>query len=126
MKRPASVITTLILFGLFILIGILTVLKNSPTELGAFVASAAIPALFLIGWVGVFLKKNWARIYSSILIFLFGLMMLALPFINKAEQNQKTELIGLMLVVCAFSAWWAFSLGKGKASKEHFQVRTNA
>ena len=93
MKRPASVITTLILFGLFVLMGILTIVKNSPAGIGGLLAGAVMPALFLIGWIGVFLKKNWARIYSTVLIVLFGLIMLVLPFINKADQNQKYELI---------------------------------
>jgi NADH:ubiquinone oxidoreductase subunit K len=126
MKRPASVITTLILFGLFILMGILTVVKNSPAELGSLLAGSAMPVLFLIGWIGVFLKKNWARIYSTVLIVLFGVLMLALPFINKAEQNQQNELIVLMLIMFAFLAWWAYSLCLGKPSKEHFQSSENA
>jgi putative Mn2+ efflux pump MntP len=126
MKRPASVVTTLILFGLFILMGILTVVKNSPAETGALLAGSAMPILFLIGWLGVFLKKNWARIYSTVLIVLFGLIMLVLPFINKAEQNQKNELIILMVIMFAFMAWWAYSLCMGKASREHFQGSENA
>lgn len=126
MKRPASVITTLILFGLFIILGILTLVKNAPLEVAALFAGSIMPILFLTGWVGVFLKKNWARIYSAVLIFLFGLLMLALPFINKAEQNQRDEMLILMVVVFAFMSWWAFSLLKGKASKEYFMSGKNA
>ena len=126
MKRPASVIATLVLFGLFVLMGILTVVKNSPTELGALLAGSAMPILFLIGWLGIFLKKNWARIYSTVLIVLFGLIMLALPFINKAEQNQQNELIVLMVLMFSFMAWWAYSLCLGKASREHFLSGENA
>ena len=126
MKRPASVITTLILFGFFVLLGILTLVKNAPLEIAALFAGSIMPILFLTGWVGVFLRKNWARIYSAVLIFLFGLVMLALPFINKAEQNQRNEMLILMVVMFAFMLWWAFSLLKGKASKEYFLGSENA
>ena len=126
MKRPPSVITTLILFGLFVLLGILTLAKNSASGLVPLLAGSVMPMLFLTGWVGVFLKKNWARIYSAVLIFLFGLLMLALPFINKAEQNQRNEMLILMAVMFAFMSWWAFSLLKGKASKEYFMGAENA
>lgn len=126
MKRPASVITTLILFGLFVLMGILTVVKNAPAELGAILAGSAMPILFLVGWLGVFLKKNWARIYSTLLIILFGFLMLALPFINKSEQSQQNELFVLMVIMFSFMAWWAYSLCLGKASREHFLSSENA
>lgn len=121
MNRPASVITTLVLFGLFPLMGALTVIKNAPTELGTLLAGSAMPILFLVGWAGVFLKKNWARIYSSVLIVLFGLLILALPLINKAEQNQQNELVVLMATIFALCVWWAYNLYMSKASKEYFQ-----
>ena len=126
MKRPPSVITTLILFGIFAAIGLLTVVSNAPSEIAAILAGSLMPTLFLIGWVGIFLKKNWSRVYSSVLIFLFGLIMLALPFINKAEQGQKYQMLIFSIIMFTFMLWWAFSLLMGKASKEYFLSTENA
>ena len=120
MKKPPSVITTLVLFAFIIFIGILTAIKNSPSEALLIASALLMPSLFSIGWVGVFLRKNWAKIYSSVLIFLFGILMLALPFINKVQPSDRNEQIIFMLIMFCFFSWWAYSLGIGKASKEYF------
>ncbi len=121
MKRPASVITTLVLFGLFVLLGVLTVVKNLPTEFGALLAGLLMPVLFFIGWIGVFIAKSWARLYSTALISLFSLMMIVLPFTYKVDQSQKNEQIIFMVIMFSFMAWWAYSLGMGKKSREYFK-----
>lgn len=126
MKKPASVVATLILFGLFILMGVLTVVKNSPTDFGGLLAGLAMPILFLIAWIGVFLKKGWARIYSTVLIILFALLMLVLPFLDKGEQQPIIEQVVFMAIMDAFLAWWAYSLCLGKASIEYFRSGTTA
>jgi len=121
MKRPASVITTLILFGLFVVLGVLTLLKNAPTGLGPLLAGSLMPLLFVIGWLGVFLKKNWARVFSTVMIFIMAFLMLALPFLNNGDKHQNLELIIFMIIVVVFMFWWAYSLCMGKASRNHFQ-----
>ena len=126
MKRPASVLATLIVFGFFILMGIMVVVKNSPSDVGSFLAAAIMPFLFLIGWVGVYLAKNWARIYSSCLIVLIGLLFVFLPYFIGEEQSKNSEFIIFKIFSFALFSWWAYSLSLGKASKEYFSSGANA
>ena len=80
-----------------------------------------INAFPIFYWLGLsLLRKNWARIYSPVLIFLFVILMLTLPFINKVPTLDRNELIIVMLIMFCFFSWWAYSLRIDKASKEYF------
>ena len=126
MKKPASVVTTLVIFGFLIALGILTTLKNKPNEVGLLLASLAMPILFLIGWVGIFLRKNWARIYGSVLVVLVAVLINALPFMVSGAQPVTSVSLVFNLVLTLLFGWWAYSLLLGKASRFHFQGEPSA
>ena len=123
MDSPPSVITTLVVFSLFILMGIYVIYQNLTLGFTHIVFSLILPIVFIIGWIGVYLRKNWSRYYCSIIIIIFGLFELLAPFfgMNKGDKtNEHGAIIVTTGIFLAF-AWWAYSLAFGKAAKEYFK-----
>lgn len=118
-KRPPSVIATIVTFSLLFLIGVIptiTSLINGSADFNWLF----VPSFFLIGLVGVVMRKNWARIYSSIIILIFAFGG-AITMYPKGSEPLTIDTVVLMLLVFGLLSWLFVSLAFGKASKAHFK-----
>ena len=122
-KKPASVITTIVIYVLIIFMGAFTLADKESLNLQVVVGVLFFPALFGIGLLGLFLKKNWARIFNSVLILVFGLLCVSLPFFSQANSEQFTALLIFTLIMFGFLMWWFYTVAFGSASKEYYSSR---
>jgi hypothetical protein len=114
--RPASVIVSIILFGIFALAGTLLLIANPKSNIFFFMVSWVV--LSLIAAIALCLKTKWARIYSSVLIGLLGLFYLVVTVLSLVRKNYSG--INIMFIVFCLLCWWGYCLAYGKAASDYF------
>jgi hypothetical protein len=116
---PASIMVTLIIFALCTLVGVVIATKLS-NNLYAMMAQFLLPVVPTIGFVGIFMRKKWARTYASILIAIIGLLYLAIGIKNVISEQDQFALTVSFSLFCAFMLWF-YNLAFGEKSNLYFR-----
>jgi hypothetical protein len=124
MKRPVSVVVTLVVVGMLVLVSMFFVVKIGVFGGGfkAIALSAITPILLSVTWVGIFFRKYWAKILASILI-LFQMLILFGVILFKIHDFQN-GLIFIFGAIFCLLAWWVYSFMFGRSSKEYFKSQS--
>ncbi len=123
--RPASVLVSIIIFGLFALTGVVVLIQNHSSNILFLIGQLFLPTLPLVALVGLHLRKNWARIYSSVLIGSIGILYLIVGVLSLMKR-QDQFVIGLSFSVFCLFCWWFYAIALGKRSKFYFLGSENA
>ncbi|MDH3973292.1 MAG: hypothetical protein OEV42_03335 [Deltaproteobacteria bacterium] len=120
-KKPPSHVAGIVLYGLFIMVGIMSA-QNSVSKFNTPIHITLIfPGLFSVGLYGLIRVRRWSRAFCSLPIGLFIIAFISIPFINKSNPDAFYPNLFLGVVIAGLLSWWLFSFAFGKSSKDYFK-----
>lgn len=124
MKRPPVVILSILLFGVFAVLGLISAVELQPIGLGKFMTALTLPVLFAVACLGVLFRKTWARFFGSAIILINALIMIvaAIALVTKYGAEITSVEVVFIPIIFILELLWAYRLGLGKTSKEYFKV----
>ena len=123
MKKPPSHIAGIVLFSLFVLVGIFQA-QHSISKFNAPLYTTLIfPAFFSIGLYGLLRVRKWSRVFCSISIAFIIVAFIAIPFFNNANPDQFYPTLFMGIIVAALLSWWLYSFTFGNNSKGYFEMK---
>lgn len=122
MKRPFSVVATIIIMAIWLVSNVSLALANISRATPALVGLSALFACFpIVGIAGLLRRSRWARAYNSAVLVCLFLLVLSVTLLNHAG---KPDIIRFIPPLVAFSllVWLAYGLAFGKGATKYFSV----
>ena len=123
MKKPPSHIVGIVLFSLFLLVGLFQVQHSLSKFNAPFNTALVSPALFSIGLYGLIRARKWSRVFCPFLIAFNIIALIAIPFFNDSNPDQYYPTLFMGVSVAALLSWWLYFFVFGNNSKEYFELK---